>query len=90
MNERPAVLMQPGDREVIDLMLAHTPKNVQADDRHGAVSDAEKAYNRAAYMGRRRELAQEWADVLLGDFWGAEIFLGEPMRWASSGPGRPD
>lgn len=89
MNERPAALMQPGDREVIDLMLAHTPKNMHPDDKRGAVSDAEKAYNRAAYMGRRRELAQEWADVLLANFWSAEIFLGEPMRWASSGPGRP-
>ena len=42
------------DRQIIDLMLAHSP------------SDAtEAAYNRAAHMGRRRELAQEWADLLL-------------------------
>lgn len=41
-------------RAIIDLMLAHVPK-----DR------VESAYNRAAYMDRRRELTQEWADLLL-------------------------
>ena len=33
-------------------MLAHKPSGV------------ESRYNRAAYMPRRRELAQEWADLL--------------------------
>ena len=41
------------DRKVIDLMLAHVPKE-----------KVEKAYNRAAYLPRRRELAQAWADML--------------------------
>jgi len=41
------------DRKVIDLMLAHVPKE-----------KVEGAYNRAAYMPRRRELAQVWADKL--------------------------
>jgi integrase len=41
------------DRKVIDLMLAHVPKE-----------RVESAYNRAAYMARRRELAQVWADML--------------------------
>lgn len=41
------------DRKVIDLMLAHVPKE-----------KVEGAYNRAAYMPRRRELAQVWADML--------------------------
>lgn len=41
------------DRKIIDLMLAHVPK-----DR------VEGAYNRAAYMPRRRELAQIWANML--------------------------
>ncbi len=41
------------DRKVIDLMLAHVPT--------GKVEDA---YNRAAYMPRRRELATIWADML--------------------------
>ena len=49
MNER-----HRHDRHVIDLMLAHAPKD-----------KTESAYNRAAHMARRRELAQEWADVLL-------------------------
>jgi integrase len=42
------------DRAVIDLMLAHAPK-----DR------VESAYNRAVHLARRRELAQAWADLLL-------------------------
>lgn len=42
------------DRHVIDLMLAHAPKD-----------KTEAAYNRALHMDRRRELAQEWADTLL-------------------------
>lgn len=41
------------DRKVIDLMLAHVPKE-----------KVEGAYNRAAYMPRRRELASIWADML--------------------------
>ncbi len=44
------------DRQIIDLMLAHVPKD-----------KVEGAYNRAAYMPRRRELAQQWADILLED-----------------------
>jgi hypothetical protein len=35
-------------------MLAHAPRD-----------KTESAYNRAAHLARRRELAQEWADVLL-------------------------
>ena len=53
MNELAAVENRPGDREVIDLMLAHIKGDVEA------------AYNRAAYMPRRRELAQAWADMLM-------------------------
>jgi integrase len=49
MNER-----HRADRQVIDLMLAHAPKD-----------KVEGAYNRAAHLGRRRELAQEWAGLLL-------------------------
>src|SRR5690606_42103195 len=51
MNER-----YPADRYVIDLMLAHTPKD-----------KVESAYNRAAHLQRRRELAQLWADLLMVD-----------------------
>jgi integrase len=41
------------DRQVIDLMLAHIPRQ-----------KVEGVYNRAAYMPRRRELACIWADML--------------------------
>jgi hypothetical protein len=41
------------DRKVIDLMLAHVPKE-----------RVESAYNRAAYLPRRQELAEVWAGVL--------------------------
>ena len=41
------------DRAVIDLMLAHVPKE-----------KVESAYNRAAFMPRRREIACIWADLL--------------------------
>jgi integrase len=51
MNER-----YQHDRQVIDLMLAHAPKD-----------KTESAYNRAAHMPRRRELAQAWTDLLLAD-----------------------
>ena len=44
------------DRMIIDLMLAHTPKGMSA---------SELRYNRAAYMPRRRELAQRWADMIM-------------------------
>ena len=53
MNERAERFDRPRDRAVIDLMLAHVPSN-----------KVEAAYNRAAYMERRSELAQEWADLL--------------------------
>ncbi|WP_245652512.1 tyrosine-type recombinase/integrase [Novosphingobium capsulatum] len=67
------------DRAIIDLMLAHVPDGV---------SGSERAYNRAAYMPRRRELACEWAGLLLADFWPPEIHLGQPIRYAATGPGR--
>jgi integrase len=42
------------DRKIIDLMLAHVP-----------TEKVEGAYNRAAYLPRRRELAQIWANLLV-------------------------
>nr|WP_314075062.1 integrase arm-type DNA-binding domain-containing protein [uncultured Roseococcus sp.] len=59
----------PADRAVIDLMLAHKPK-----DR------VEAAYNRALYWPRRRELAQAWADTLLNGFPPALTLLNGPRR----------
>lgn len=54
MNEWALEHGKPGDREVIDLMLAHVRGGVEG------------IYNRAAHMGRRRKLAETWAAMLLG------------------------
>lgn len=45
------------DRLIIDLMLAHVPRGM---------SETEFRYNRNRYMERRREIAEEWATLLLG------------------------
>ncbi|WP_017979882.1 tyrosine-type recombinase/integrase [Sphingomonas melonis] len=65
------------DRAIIDLMLAHVPKD-----------KVEGAYNRAAYLPRRRELAQEYADIIMDGFSPAADHLGGPIRYAATGPGR--
>lgn len=57
------------DRKVIDLMLAHVPEN-----------RVEGAYNRAAFMERRTELAQEWADLLTEGLLPAAELLKGPRR----------
>lgn len=54
MNEWAKANGRADDREVIDLMLAHTNGN-----------KVEGAYNRAAYMPRRRQLSQIWGDMLM-------------------------
>jgi integrase len=54
MNEWAKIHGRTDDREIIDLMLAHIPTN-----------KVEGAYNRAAYMLRRRELATAWAHMLM-------------------------
>ena len=53
MNERAAERGHAEDRAIIDMMLAHIQDGVEA------------AYNRAAYMPRRRAIAAEWADLVL-------------------------
>ena len=53
MNERAQELERAGDRAIIDLMLAHKPSGVEA------------LYNRASFMPRRREIANEWAELLV-------------------------
>lgn len=64
MNER-----FPSDKHIIDLMLAHTPKD-----------KIEGAYNRALHLERRRQLAQEWADLILeGAMDASELLIG-PRR----------
>lgn len=54
MNERAQDLERAGDRAIIDLMLAHKPSGVEA------------IYNRASFMPRRRQIAEEWAELLAG------------------------
>jgi integrase len=54
MNEWAERKGKKSDRAIIDLMLAHIPKE-----------KVEGVYNRAAYMPRRREIARAWADMLL-------------------------
>ncbi len=51
MNEWAKTSGRADEREVIDLMLAHTQGN-----------KVESAYNRSAYMPRRTELSQIWGD----------------------------
>lgn len=53
MNERASVEDRDQDRLIIDLMLAHVQAGV------------EPIYNRSSYLPRRREIAQQWADMLL-------------------------
>jgi integrase len=64
MNER-----YPADTRIVDLMLAHAPKD-----------KVEAAYNRAAYLARRRELAEAWADLLLVDQAPLEKIVRLPRR----------
>lgn len=75
MNQHPE--KQDGDRDVIDLMLAHIPEGR---------SGSETAYNRAEYMPRRREIAQAWADLVTADLEPPEAHIGRPIRWAETGP----
>ncbi|PTQ12919.1 integrase [Sphingomonas oleivorans] len=71
MNERAERAGRDKDREIIDLFLAHIPKGV---------SGSEGAYNRAAYMPRRRELAQEWGDLLMEGMAPARDLLGATQK----------
>jgi integrase len=57
------------DRHIIDLMLAHVPK-----DR------AESAYNRAEHLERRIELAQAWSDLIMTDQMPIEDLIGLRRR----------
>jgi integrase len=57
------------DARVIDMMLAHVPKD-----------KVEAAYNRAAFMDRRREIAQEWADMLMAGVQPASALMDGPRR----------
>lgn len=61
------------DRQVIDLMLAHLPKG-----------KVESAYNRAAYMPRRRELALVWAEMLSEGLPEPGVLVDLPVRELSA------
>lgn len=61
------------DRKVIDLMLAHVPKE-----------GVEGAYNRAAYMPRRRELACIWAELLSDGLPDPTVLIERPAK--ATGP----
>lgn len=71
MNEWAERNGSASDRHIIDLMLAHVPDGVSA---------SEGAYNRAAFMERRRELAEEWGRMLLADFPAPIKVLSYPAR----------
>src|SRR3546814_2373180 len=57
------------DRKIIDLMLAHVP-----------TGKVEGAYNRAAYMPRRRELATIWSDMLSDGLSDPTILIERPSK----------
>jgi integrase len=80
MNERPKGPdgRHEGDREVIDLMLAHVPKD-----------KVEGAYNRAEYMPRRREIANAWGELITVGLEAPEVHVGKPIRWADTSPKGP-
>lgn len=59
------------DRFIIDLMLAHTPNGMSA---------SELRYNRAAYLPRRREIAQQWADMIMDGALPTRDILESPRR----------
>lgn len=65
------------DRKVIDLMLAHVPPE-----------KVEGAYNRAAYLDRRRELAVVWADMLCETLVPPAVLLARPSRGTGRYPKR--
>lgn len=71
MNECAERNGTPGDRHVIDLMLAHVPEGISA---------SEGAYNRAAFMDRRREISQQWAEMLFESFSAPDRILSFPAR----------
>jgi integrase len=73
MNEWAERNGDPHDRKVIDMMLAHVPKD-----------KVESAYNRAAYMPRRRELAVIWANMLSEGLPEPGVLIDRPVKEVSS------
>lgn len=79
MNEWAERHGKEGDRAIIDLMLAHVPKG-----------KVEGAYNRAAYMPRRRELAQAWAEMLCEGLPEPLVLVERPAQPTGARPRRFD
>jgi len=69
MNEWAIKNGLPNDNRIIELMLAHTPKD-----------KVEAAYNRAQFDDRKRELAMIWADMLLDGLPAASTLLEGPRK----------
>jgi integrase len=69
MNELAEREGRGSDRAVIDLMLAHVPKN-----------KVEGAYNRASFMARRREIADLWAKHIMQGCLPSALLLEGPRR----------
>ena len=69
MNTLAVKLKRGDDEKIIELMLAHVPQN-----------KVKAAYDRAGHMERRRELAQEWADLLMNGMRSADALLDGPRR----------
>lgn len=69
MNSLAVKHKRVGDDAVIELMLAHVPEN-----------KVKAAYNRAGHMERRRELGQEWADLLMAGMAPANDLIGGARR----------
>ena len=65
------------DRKVIDLMLAHVPKE-----------RVEGAYNRAAYLPRRREIANAWSAMLSEGLPDPQILIERPVKLLGQGSRR--
>ena len=65
------------DRKVIDLILAHVPKE-----------RVEGAYNRAAYLPRRREIANAWSAMLSEGLPDPQILIERPVKLLGQGSRR--
>jgi integrase len=72
MNEWANLEGIEGDRETIDLMLAHIPAN-----------KVERVYNRAAYMERRRQLAKIWANKVTATLPAPAVIAARPCKAVS-------
>ena len=71
MNERAAEEDEERDRLIIDMMLAHAQPGV------------EPIYNRSLYLRRRRQLGEDWANLLMSGMIEPHLLLPEHRPWRS-------